>query len=71
MADLKPCPFCGSVPKMQQDGRYPRPKCERIDAFEVVCTNWDCIIGGVDNHYYLSPEKAAKAWNRRADNGTR
>lgn len=25
-------------------------------------------IGGVDAHYYRSPEEASEAWNRRADN---
>lgn len=65
MNTVKPCPFCGSIPKIQQDDRYPRPKCERIDAYEVVCTNWACIIGGVDNHYYRSCEEAIEVWNRR------
>ena len=66
--ELKPCPFCGSTPEIKMDDRYPRPKCDRIDAYEVVCTNWNCIIGGVDAHYYRSPEEASEAWNRRADN---
>lgn len=66
-SELKPCPFCGSTPEIKMDDRYPRPKCDRIDAYEVVCTNWNCIIGGVDDHYYRSPEEASEAWNRRAN----
>lgn len=69
MEELKPCPFCGTIPKLQTDTRYPLPKCQPRKAYEVVCQNWDCIIGFVDDRYRLSEKEAIEAWNRRADNG--
>lgn len=63
--ELKSCPFCGCAAKLKQDIRYPRPECEPRKAFEVFCTNPECIIGFVDERYYLSVEKAVYAWNRR------
>ena len=66
MEKLKPCPFCGRIPTLQSDNRYPRPKCERVTAYEVVCNNYNCIIYNADYKYYLTPSKAVKAWNRRA-----
>lgn len=65
MSELKPCPFCGATPKIQQDFRYPRPSCQKRIAWEVVCPNYKCIIGNVDNNYYLSKAEAIEAWNRR------
>ena len=69
MAELKPCPFCGTIPKLQEDIRYPRPRRLAVRAYEVVCQNWDCIIGYVDERYRLSKEDAIEAWNRRAEDG--
>ena len=60
---LKPCPFCGSDAELKTDIRYPRPMCQPKRAYEVFCTNYDCIIGGVDERYYTNKEKAIKAWN--------
>ncbi|MBQ2348853.1 MAG: Lar family restriction alleviation protein [Clostridia bacterium] len=62
---LKPCPFCGKAAQLKSDNRYPKPECERITAYEVICTNWNCIIYNCDNKYYRSPQKAIAAWNRR------
>lgn len=65
---LKPCPFCGGMPKMQTDTRYPRPKCEPKRAYEVVCQNPDCIIGFVDERYRLTEREIVALWNRRVNN---
>jgi len=65
--DLKPCPFCGQIPKLQSDTRYPKPKREPKRAYEVVCQNTDCIIGFVDDHYRLTERKIVELWNRRAN----
>ena len=62
---LKPCPFCGGEPILKTDTRYPRTKCEPKKAFEVVCQNHECIIGFVDERYFLSEKQAVEAWNRR------
>ena len=62
---IKPCPFCGGKALLQIDVRYPRPKCEPKQAYEVVCQNFDCIIGYVDENYRLSKNKAIDLWNDR------
>ena len=63
--ELKPCPFCGGKAELRQDIRYPRPERAPKKAYEVVCTNWDCIIGYCDDRYRLSKKEAIEAWNRR------
>lgn len=68
MIELKPCPFCGQIPKLQEDFRFPRPERERTRAYEVVCQNFDCIIGNVDARYRLTKREIVDLWNRRADN---
>lgn len=65
---LKPCPFCGQEPKLQEDIRYPRPECEAKKAYEVFCVNKNCPICEADNFYSLSKEEAVRVWNKRADN---
>lgn len=62
---IKPCPFCGREPALQKDIRYPRPKCEPVDAYEVVCNTHGCVIYHADNTYYKSPLLAIQHWNRR------
>lgn len=67
---LKPCPFCGAVPRLQRDFRWPRSgphEGERVDAFEVVCDNWPCPIYHADTVYFLTEQEAVDAWNRRAE----
>lgn len=64
--ELKPCPFCGQMPEIRQDYRYPRPECNRTKAYEVICMNWDCPIYKADYNYYFSEADAIKAWNTRA-----
>ena len=67
MTELKPCPFCGGEATLKWDTRYPRPDCNRIVAFEVVCINSECIIYNADDVYFYTPEEAIEAWNRRAN----
>ena len=62
---LKPCPFCGEAPALKTDTRYPRPSCKPIQAFEVVCMNYDCIIYNADNQYFWTELGAVRKWNRR------
>ena len=69
MIKLKPCPFCGGEARLQKDIRYPRPKREPKEAWEVVCDNWDCPIYHADTRYSLSEKEAIKKWNRRVNNG--
>ena len=58
MAELKPCPFCGShAVKIE----HPLFECQK--ACCVKCYNCSCTTA-----IYDSETKCVKAWNRRADN---
>lgn len=59
MAELKPCPFCGSKAVIQRNGSYHRVCCPNIQ---------DCPIEP-RTHWVLNQESAIKAWNRRVSNG--
>ena len=68
--ELKPCPFCGKIPEIQEDYRWPRHgnyAGKRVNAYEIICVNFDCPIYKADNVYFLSKEEAMEAWNRRAE----
>ncbi len=65
MEKLKSCPFCGAIPIVQKDVRFPRNLDTGIKAFEVICTNLDCPIYFADNTYFKTEKEAIKAWNRR------
>lgn len=56
MAELKPCPFCGGIPKMQE---YKRK-------WAVECRN-DCCGVLLETSYLDSAEEAIEVWNTRAD----
>ena len=61
MVRLKTCPFCGSPARLQEPHiNFP---CEIY--WHGVCT--ECYTIGPAGY---SKEDAAKAWNRRADDGT-
>lgn len=56
MEELKPCPFCGGEARIQTfHFRY-----------RVGCGTNGCIAGRF-NRAFDTPEKAAAAWNRRAE----
>jgi Lar family restriction alleviation protein len=68
MIELKPCPFCGGEAILRQDIRYPRSgkyEGKSVKAYEVICSNYDCIIYGADNKYFFTKEEAIEAWNNR------
>lgn len=58
MAELKPCPFCGSKEvRMRFDSVF--------ESYYVACKK--C---GADVHqFYGLKDEAVKAWNRRTENG--
>lgn len=80
MAELKPCPFCGTTPKIDYHGmlatsydvrvewRIECPKCEisksRLSIYLLKST-------GMFEEVDLSYEALIEDWNRRADNGSK
>lgn len=62
---IKPCPFCGGEATLRRDVRYPRPKCNPRQAWEVVCENNKCCVYDADTRYFFSAKAAILAWNDR------
>ena len=60
MADLKPCPFCGSSNLMTV---------KTINEYFDFVSYVKCKTCGVKTLECESPEVAAEAWNRRDGNG--
>ena len=58
MAELKPCPKCGCVPRLSY----------ACGEFFVVGGS-DCPMCGGLKEMHATEEQEAEAWNRRADNG--
>lgn len=52
---------------MKKSSRFPRPACNRVDGYTVVCQNFDCIGYDADDWYKRSEKSAAAAWNHRHD----
>ena len=57
--ELKPCPFCGSMPTVtfDKDGKW----------FFIECSNQNCPIL-VQGMWHTSGDEAKSEWNRRAEN---
>ena len=69
-SNLKPCPFCGQTPSIEESARFPRygkNEGKRIKGYTVVCKNLDCILYNADKWYRSSLGKACAAWNRRVE----
>ena len=58
---LKPCPFCGGNARISADTEATRDLQGRLWAFTAVCDRC-CATSGLT----FSPDRAIKAWNRRA-----
>lgn len=70
MTELKPCPFCGQIPIIEESARFPRygkDEGKRIKGYTVVCKNLYCILHNADDWYRRSAKEASEAWNRRAE----
>lgn len=58
MAELKPCPFCGTEPIIIRE----------YGMTQVKCNNFECwILPGTSR--YTNEEIAFNAWNERAEDG--
>ena len=70
MPELKPCPFCGQTPKMEESARFQRygkDEGKRIKGYTVVCQTMYCILHNEDNWYRRSAKEASEEWNHRAE----
>ena len=56
---LKPCPFCGGKAKFVLGERYREEHKQSNDWIE-------CSSCSVETAYFVTPEEAAEAWNKRA-----
>ena len=56
MAELKPCPFCGSVAVLD---KFDNGEC---DMYQVVCSNPKCEAETISSN---KPEEVITIWNRR------
>lgn len=63
--ELKPCPFCGSVPAISHLILGLVPK--KVYGYKVVCGNIKCHILS-ETELCMSEKEAADLWNRRAEN---
>ena len=62
---MKPCPFCGSIPKLRkQVEEAPFGEYKAIYRFE--CPSPKCRGRFLCNTWLMTPEDAAKDWNYRA-----
>ena len=62
MENLKPCPFCGELPEIDQ-GEYTYKVKDRI-YWAVGCMNDDCEVD-VETDNFDTKEEAIKVWNTR------
>ena len=62
MSELKPCPFCGSAPRMHNESWPIDREGNKAKTFWVRCGK--C---GSCSDEYPTAEATANAWNRRAD----
>ena len=58
MNNLKPCPFCGGVPVLQEHVFHGY-----TSTFGIVCLDCCCET----RQFYYTEKEAAEAWNRRAE----
>lgn len=67
MTELLPCPFCGGEAHVNHDHRWYGDVYKAVDAYEVVCLNFGCIIYYADDVWYDTESEAIAAWNSRAE----
>lgn len=58
--ELKSCPFCGAIPRMEQNNSTKK--------FWIQCDNPKCRIAPCTD-MHISKSVVVREWNRRADNG--
>ncbi len=64
MTELKPCPFCGGIPKMHMISQDFFDTGTYTTGYSVFCQNCRCAT-----EYELTQLEAIEAWNRRVDDG--
>ena len=61
MSDLKPCPFCGGMVKIEENHSYLNGKFYCVEHNRFCKVNIICVGD--------TAEEVAAKWNRRADDG--
>ena len=59
--ELKPCPFCGSVGKVEHK--------KALGTWIIQCSNNQCPASYMIGWDYDTQNEAIEAWNRRANDG--
>lgn len=65
MAEIKPCPFCGSI---ATDYGRKEVRTDIIDLHQKIWKLY-CVQCGAGTDYFETTKEAIEAWNRRIDNG--
>lgn len=60
--EIKPCPFCGKEPEVQQDENF-----FGMTEWWIACLNFDCPVDNVTTGSFAIKQKAINAWNKRSD----
>lgn len=63
LIELKECPFCGVIPKVQEYRDQNHPDTEPPD-YLINCENQSCGMAGTDTHGTIF--EASIQWNMRA-----
>ncbi len=67
--ELKPCPFCGHMPALEDWTRgYDRAELPHW-TWSVACEYDGCPCNPSTGDAYMTANEAITAWNRRATNG--
>ena len=64
MAELKPCPFCGAMPRIV---KFHNRFYDRLSIHQVMC--FSCCTKPKFFGRGITEQRAIEAWNRRAGDG--
>ena len=62
MIELDKCPHCGEAAELRRSRQFSPEDLGELNTWYVICTNLECEVRTLQ---YMTPEKAARVWNRR------